>query len=96
MNISIMATLMCKADAEAALQVELKKLLKASLAEDGCLAYEIYECNDEKYKYIVIDLWASEDALNVHQQTPHYKYFMHIAPALLANPIEIKPLTRLV
>jgi len=96
MNISVIATLTSKPDAEPTLQVELKKLLKASLAEDGCLDYEIYECNEEKGQYIVIDLWESEEALAVHQKSPHYKYFMHIAPALLTRPIEIKPLTRLV
>jgi quinol monooxygenase YgiN len=96
MNISVIATLTAKMDADPTLQVELKKLLTASLAEEGCLAYEIYECNEEKGQYIVIDLWEDEEALKKHQKSPHYKYFIHIAPALLAKPIEIKPLTRLV
>jgi len=96
MNISVIATLTCKRDADAAFQVELKKLLNATLAEEGCLSYEIYECSDEKGKYIVIDQWESADALTKHQATPHYKYFMHIAPALLSEPIEIKALNRLV
>jgi len=96
MNISIIATLTAKKDADAAFQVELKKLLKATLAEEGCLSYEIYECSDEKGKYIVIDQWESPEALNKHQTSPHYKYFMHIAPALLADPIEIKAVERLI
>ncbi len=96
MNISVIATLTCKRDSDSAFQVELKKLLKATLAEEGCLSYEIYECAQEKGKYIVIDQWESDDALAKHQATPHYKYFMHIAPALLAAPIEIKALNRLV
>ena len=96
MTISVIATLCCRKEAEAAFQAELKKLLKATLAEDGCLAYEVYECADEKGEYIVIDQWESEEALGRHQRTPHYKYFMHIAPALLAGPIEIKALNRLV
>jgi len=96
MNISVIAILTSRRDADAAFQIELKKLLNATLAEDGCLSYEIYEYNDEKCKYIVIDQWESEEALTKHQATPHYKYFMHIAPALLANPIEIKALNRLI
>jgi quinol monooxygenase YgiN len=96
MIISVIATLVCRRDADAAFQVELKKLLRATLQEDGCLSYEIYECNDEKGKYIVIDQWESQDALSKHKASPHYKYFMHIAPALLTDPIEISSLNRLV
>jgi quinol monooxygenase YgiN len=96
MIISVIATLVCRRDADAAFQVELKKLLRATLEEEGCLSYEIYECNGEKGKYIVIDQWESEEALTLHKASPHYKYFMHIAPALLTEPIEIRSLNRLV
>jgi len=96
MSISVIAILTCKRDTEATLQIELKKLLNASLAEEGCIAYEIYECCHEKCQYIVIDQWENEDALEIHKASPHYKYFIHIAPALLADPIEIKTLNRLV
>jgi quinol monooxygenase YgiN len=73
MNISVITTLNCSVDAEEALQIELKKLILASLAEEGCLSYEIYECNDEKGQYIITELWESEDALNAHKLSPHYK-----------------------
>jgi quinol monooxygenase YgiN len=96
MTISVIATLCCRREADAAFQAELKKLLNATLAEEGCLSYEIYECAEDRGKYIVIDQWESEQALSQHQHTPHYKYFMHIAPALLTGPIEIKALNRLV
>jgi len=49
-----------------------------------------------KGRYIVIDQWESEEALAKHQASPHFKYFIHISPALLANPVEIKSLNRLV
>lgn len=96
MTISVIATLCCLKENDAPFQAELKKLLDATLAEEGCLSYEIYECAEEKGKYIIIDQWKDQDALNKHQHTPHYKYFMHIAPALLAGEIEIKALNRLV
>lgn len=96
MTISVIATLCCRKEADAAFQAELKKLLNATLNEEGCLSYEVYECTEEKGRYIVIDQWESQERLNRHQLTPHYKYFMHIAPALLAGPIEIRALNRLV
>jgi len=96
MTISVIATLCCRKEADAAFQAELKKLLTATLHEEGCLSYEVYECAEEKGKYIVIDQWESQEALDKHQLTPHYKYFMHIAPALLAGQIAICALNRLI
>lgn len=96
MIISVIAILTSKKDTDATLQIELKKLLNATLYEEGCLSYEIYEYSDEKGKYIVTNQWKNEDALIKHRASPHFKYFIHITPALLANPIEIKLLNRLV
>ena len=96
MIISVIAILTSKKDTDATLQIELKKLLNATLDEPGCLSYEIYEYSEEKGRYIVIDQWENEEALAKHQASPHFKYFIHISPALLANPIEIKSLNRLV
>jgi quinol monooxygenase YgiN len=96
MNINVIAILTSKADADDTLQIELKKLVKATLAEQGCLSYEIYECNEEKGQYIITEVWLDQHALDKHQHSPHYKYFVHIAPALLSEPVQIKTLVRLV
>ena len=90
MSISLLASLHCKKDAEAAFDTELKKLVTASVKENGCLAYELYQYKDESTKYVIEEEWADEDALAVHMETPHYKYFVHISPALLVTPAEVK------
>lgn len=92
MNVSLIAIINCKTDALATIQMELKKLAVASKAEDGCLLYELNNCKEKPTQYIINELWRDEDALNKHKQTPHYKYFLHIAPALLAEPVELKTL----
>ncbi|WP_369124770.1 putative quinol monooxygenase, partial [Mucilaginibacter sp. 10I4] len=43
MSISLLASIHCKKDAEGAFDTELKKLVEASLKEEGCLAYELYQ-----------------------------------------------------
>ncbi|HEY0245962.1 MAG TPA: putative quinol monooxygenase [Mucilaginibacter sp.] len=96
MNVNVIAIVTSRADTDATLQIELKKLVKATLSEPGCLSYEIYECDQQKGQYIITELWEDDEALTKHQKTPHYKYFVHIAPALLAQPVEIKTLTRLI
>lgn len=96
MSISLLAYLHCKKDAEAAFDIELKKLVEASKQEAGCIAYELYQYKDEPTKYIIEEEWTDEDALSLHMETPHHKYFVHISPALLATPADVKILTRLV
>jgi quinol monooxygenase YgiN len=94
--ISVIATLHCKTDALATLKIELKKLVLASSHEEGCIAYELYGSDDEPELYIITEHWKDNEALNRHKESTHYKYFVHIAPALLAKPVEIKIVNRLV
>jgi quinol monooxygenase YgiN len=93
MSISLLAYMHCKKDAEVAFDTELKKLVEASLKEEGCLAYELYQYKDEPTKYVIEEEWADEDTLSRHMETAHYKYFVHISPALLDTPAYDKILT---
>lgn len=96
MSISLLASMHCKKDAEGAFDTELKKLVEASLKEHGCMAYELYQYKDEPTKYVIEEEWADEDALSRHMEAAHYKYFVHISPALLVTPADVKILTRLI
>jgi quinol monooxygenase YgiN len=96
MSISLLATLHCKKDAESAFDIELKKLVEASMKEPGCLACELYQYKDEPTKYVIEEEWADEDALSQHMEAAPYKYFVHISPALLEMPADVKILTRLI
>jgi len=92
MNVILIAILTCKKDALATLQMELKKLVAASKAEEGCLQYDLNSCKEIENQFVITELWRDEDSLSKHKETPHYKYFIHIAPALLSNPVEMKTL----
>ena len=62
--------------------VRLAKALteKVHAAEPETLAYEFYKLRDEERGYAVYEKFASEDAEQAHQQTPH---FAEIAPDLI-------------
>jgi quinol monooxygenase YgiN len=96
MSVSLLASLHCKKDAEGAVDTELKKLVDASKQEHGCIAYELYQYKDEPTRYVIEEEWENEDVLALHMDTPHYKYFVHISPALLETPADVKILTRLI
>ncbi|MFA6087090.1 putative quinol monooxygenase [Mucilaginibacter sp.] len=96
MSISLLASLHCKKDAEIAFDTELKKLVDASKQEQGCIAYELYQYKGEPTRYVIEEEWENEDILAHHMETPHYKYFVRISPALLETPADVKILTRLI
>ena len=95
MSVKILAFLHCHADAEDTFELELQKLVEASAGEEGCLQYELYQYEQERYHYVIIEQWKDEAALQHHHETPHYKNFGRVAPVLLSKPAEIKVLSRL-
>jgi quinol monooxygenase YgiN len=95
MTVKIIASLHCTLDAEETFEQELKKLVEASVAEEGCLKYELYQYNGERCRYIIVEEWQDEDALEKHQDAVHFKNFLRVSPVLLAKPAKIKKLTRL-
>jgi quinol monooxygenase YgiN len=58
---------------------KLKELLSAmvipSKAEDGCILYEIVQYKENKKKFMAIETWANEKALDGHKSTQHYKIY---------------------
>ncbi|WP_345950835.1 MULTISPECIES: putative quinol monooxygenase [unclassified Mucilaginibacter] len=96
MSVKLIAILHCHADAEEAFEQELKKLVETSLSEEGCMSYELYQYNDERCRYVIIEEWEDEESLKKHQEAVHYKHFVRVSPVLLTKPAKIKTLTRLV
>ncbi len=64
---------------------ELKQLLtdmvKPSQEEEGCLLYHIYQMKEKPTTFVVIETWESEEALDGHRNSKHYKYYKsHFEP----------------
>lgn len=96
MSVKVINVLQCTSDAEETFEQELKKLVDISLTENGCIACEIYQPVDHQHEYVMIEEWQSEDALNNHHDSSHYRHFIRIAPVLQNKPPEVKQLVRLV
>jgi quinol monooxygenase YgiN len=47
-------------------------MLTPTQAEQGCRLYELYESSNRGLYYFY-EKWESQDALNRHIETPHYK-----------------------
>jgi quinol monooxygenase YgiN len=73
---------------------ELKRIgqavARASRAEDGCLAYRVYEDTENPNEFVFVEEWESQEALERHFATPHIAEFMRAIPATVAASPDVK------
>lgn len=78
-QLNIIATIKVKPEFHAAFQPIFKKLVDGSRAESGCVRYELNQSVDNPNVYIVIETWASQQAIDIHNATPHFTEFASFA-----------------
>ena len=69
-------------------------MLAPTRAERGCRLYELYESNNEGLFYFY-EKWESQDALDHHTKTPHYKQLSEDIRTLLEGAFEVSVLDSL-
>lgn len=74
-EITIVATLTIKSDFQAPLLEALKKIVDSSRAEEGCYQYDLHHDNRNPMVYVFIERWASQEALDLHNQSEHFTSF---------------------
>ena len=75
MNITKKVTFIAKDDHITQLKNLLESMVSASRAEKGCLKYNIYQIESEPTRFIVIEAWEDENALDGHKNSKHYKHY---------------------
>jgi quinol monooxygenase YgiN len=72
---------------------ELRRLLadRASVVrdEDGCLGYDVAERLDEPVAFVIVQTWASSEALRAHFSSGAHASYQHAVDELLATPSEV-------
>jgi len=81
MTITKQVTFIAKDDSIEQMKELLSTMVDASKVEDGCLLYDIFQLKNQPTKFIVIESWENENALNGHKESTHYKYYKsHFEP----------------
>jgi quinol monooxygenase YgiN len=67
----------------------LPKLAAAALAEPGCPVFEYRRLDDER-SYVLLERYASQEALDAHRETDHFKNLVQgeIVPRLETRVLE--------
>jgi quinol monooxygenase YgiN len=60
-------------------------LITPTLAEPGCINYDLHRSNTDPAVWIFYENWRSQADLDAHMQTEHYKSFFSRADEVLAH-----------
>ncbi len=75
MTITKRVTFIAKEGDEAKMKELLSAMVEPSKAEDGCIFYEIFQYKENPRKFMAVETWRDETALEGHKNSPHYKVY---------------------
>ena len=75
MEITKRVTFIAKEGSEQKMKELLSAMVKPSKAEEGCVFYEIFQYENNPRKFMAVETWADEKALDGHKASAHYKIY---------------------
>ncbi|WP_338452452.1 putative quinol monooxygenase [Niallia oryzisoli] len=66
---------------------EARLVTKQSQAESGNISYQYYENPEEVNSFIFVEKWNDEEAIQLHEETSHFKRFINVVEPIVAEPI---------
>ena len=75
MKITKKVTFIAKEGHEKQLSTLLNSMINASRNEQVCLLYDIFQYESNTNKFIVLESWADEEALQGHKHSKHYLHY---------------------
>ena len=72
------------------------RLIDETRKEPGCQKYDLHEVTDQPGLFIMMEEWASEAALENHNNSRHFKNFVASAGSYFTAPIEEFQSTKLI
>lgn len=62
------------------------EMCRRSREEDGCRGYRVYGDLEQDDRYVYVEEWADDEALQRHFSEPHTRAFLAALAPLLAEP----------
>ena len=75
MTITKRVTFIAKEGDEAKMKELLTAMVEPSKAEDGCILYDIYQYENNPRKFMAVETWRDEAALDGHKASTHYAVY---------------------
>lgn len=65
-----------------------KELVAASVKDQGCIAYDLFQSETRADVLMICETWTDEEALKAHEQSVHFTTLVPRMQALAAMKIE--------
>ena len=76
-TLMIVATLTVKNEADKAdLENALHRVVDGTRTEEGNISYVLHQDINNPMTYIIFEVWKSQEAIEIHNQTPHFRAFV--------------------
>lgn len=75
MTITKSVTFIAKEGHEKKMKELLTAMVEPSKAEDGCIFYDIFEYENDTKKFMAVESWRDEKALDGHKASSHYALY---------------------
>ena len=72
MTITKRVTFIAKEGCEAKMKELLSAMVVPSKASDGCIFYDIFQYEENACKFMAVESWRDEKALDGHKASSHY------------------------
>ncbi|MDR1201248.1 MAG: antibiotic biosynthesis monooxygenase [Tannerellaceae bacterium] len=72
----IIAHVTTKAEYKDELMKAFEKVVEGTRQEAGNISYDLYVDTSDPLKFTIVELWKSQDAINIHNETSHFKEFV--------------------
>lgn len=87
--ITINVFLTVKPEKKAEYLAFVKELVAASREDAGCLFYSHFSDLYDENKFVIVENWADQAAIDLHNQTPHLKSFVENIPTMAEFELKI-------
>lgn len=66
--------------------IETERSRKATRDESGCMGYDIFQNADNECKFVLVETYVSDAAIEIHKQTPHFLEWREKVQELMEVP----------
>lgn len=70
---------------ESELKEHLNTMVQSALGEKGCLKYELYQIEQERHLFFIIEIWKNNKAWLAHEASPSYLAFLSEASGCIQS-----------
>ena len=74
-NLKIIATIVAKTTERKEVLASIRKVEKESQKEDGNISYLAYQDTLNNDKFVIVEDWKSQEAIDLHNNTKHFNTF---------------------